>query len=377
MANTVNPPGLPVNQIIQGDCIEVLARLPEKSVDLVFADPPYNLQLRNALRRPNNTLVDAVDDPWDQFANFQEYDGFTRNWLDACRRVLKDSGTIWVIGTYHNIYRVGAILQDLNYWILNDVAWIKSNPMPNFRGVRFTNAQETLIWAQKVRGARYTFNHRMMKSLNGDLQMRSDWYLPTCTGKERIKVNGAKAHTAQKPESLLYRVLIASTKPDDLVLDPFFGMGTTGVVAKKLRRRWLGIERDPGYVRIASQRIQAVIPAETFPEVYQDTAKKQRVPFGLLVESGLLQPGQKLYFDNRSDVTAEILPDGRLRGNPGERGWNGLVGSIHQVAKSILDGPCNGWDRWYYEIDENGERRVIDELRQQLRESMQVEKWLE
>ncbi len=250
--------GLPLDQVLLGDCVEVLSGLPERSIDLIFADPPYNLQLRQELWRPNRTRVDPVDEEWDRFASFAEYDAFTRAWLAACRRVLKDTGTIWVIGTYHNIYRVGAILQDLGYWILNDVVWVKRNPMPNFRGVRFTNAHETLIWAQKARGKRYTFHHQLMKSLNGDLQMRSDWHLPICTGKERLKVNGKKAHATQKPEALLERVILASSNPGDVVLDPFFGTGTTGAVAKRLGRRWIGIERDPRYVELAIRRIEDV-----------------------------------------------------------------------------------------------------------------------
>jgi site-specific DNA-methyltransferase (adenine-specific) len=235
---------LPLNQILRGDCIEVLDSLPANSVDVIFADPPYNLQLRNELYRPNMSKVDAVNDGWDQFENFKEYDVFTRKWLSASQRALKDTGTIWVIGTYHNIYRVGAIMQDLGFWILNDILWIKNNPMPNFRGVRFTNAHETIIWAQKKKGAKYTFNHQSTKALNDDLQMRSDWALPLVTGKQRIKSNGIKAHSTQKPEALLYRILLASSNVGDVILDPFFGSGTTGAVAKKLGRHWIGIERE-------------------------------------------------------------------------------------------------------------------------------------
>ncbi len=239
---------LPLDQVLLGDCVEVLNSLPPESVDLVFADPPYNLQLRQELHRPNLSLVDRVDDAWDQFADFAAYDAFTRAWLAACRRVLKRTGTLWVIGSYHNIYRVGAILQELDYWILNNVAWIKQNPMPNFRGVRFTNAHELLIWAQKQHGAQYTFNHHAMKGLNEGLQMRSDWYLPLCTGRERVRFNGEKAHPTQKPEALLYRVILSSSNPGDVVLDPFFGTGTTGAVARRLNRRWMGVELDPHYV---------------------------------------------------------------------------------------------------------------------------------
>src|SRR5688572_25509758 len=285
---------LPLSQILHGDCIEILESLPENSVDLIFADPPYNLQLRNDLYRPNMTKVDAVTDGWDRFDSFAEYDEFTLKWLSASRRVLNDNGTIWVIGTYHNIYRVGTVMQDLHFWILNDIVFIKSNPMPNFRGVRFTNAHETLIWAQKKKGAKYTFNHQSMKALNDDLQMRSDWYKPIATGKERIKMNGKKAHSTQKPEALLYRIITASSNPGDVILDPFFGSGTTGAVAKKLGRNWIGIERDKKYIKVAQKRIDAV------QEAHQDTIqvekrKQLRIPFGALLENGLLKPGQVLY----------------------------------------------------------------------------------
>src|SRR3972149_5639853 len=268
---------LPLNQIIPGDCIEVLDSLPEKSIDLIFAAPPYNLQLRQALWRPNMTRVDAVDDDWDRFADFQAYDEFSRRWLGACRRVLKDRGTILFTATYHNIYRLGAILQDLGYWLLNDIVWIKTNPMPNFRGVRFTNAHETLIWASKSKGAKYTFNHHAMKALNDDLQRRSDWLLPVCSGAERLKVDGKKAHSTQKPEALLYRLLLASSQPGDLVLDPFFGSGTTGVVAKKLHRNWIGIEMDQNYIAIAQDRIDQQSIAEFDAQVF-DVRDKKRLP---------------------------------------------------------------------------------------------------
>jgi len=354
---------LRTNQIIQGDCVEVLAGFPPGSVDLVFADPPYNLQLSQDLWRPNMTRVAAVSDAWDQFAGFTEYDDFTRSWLSACQRVLKDSGTIWVIGTYHNIYRVGSILQDLGFWILNDVVWIKSNPMPNFRGVRFTNAQETLIWAQKVRGSRYTFNHRAMKALNDDLQMRSDWHLPVCNGRERVKENGIKAHTTQKPEALLYRVLLSSTNPGDVVLDPFFGTGTTGAVARKLGRQWIGIEREPHYVQLAEERIRGVTPGDDRNGVFDSQPASPRIAFGMLLEAGLLNPGQSLYFNDDDDRVATVLPDGHLR-------YGEFIGSIHQVARRIMDAPCNGWDHWYYQDEVSGERQVIDHLRQVVRDSL-------
>lgn len=276
---------LPLDTILLGDNLQLLPALPEKSVDLVFADPPYNLQLQKELWRPNLTLVDAVDDEWDQFANFEEYDKYTEQWLTACRRVLKDTGTIWVIGSYHNIFRVGKIMMDLGYWIINDVLWVKTNPMPNFRGVRFTNAHETLIWAKKSKDQkRYTFNYAAMKNLNEDKQMRSDWHIPLCTGAERIQVNGEKAHTTQKPEALLYRVILSSTNPGDVVLDPFFGTGTTGAVAKKLHRNWIGIERDPTYARVAQERIDAIVPSP-FDDVLLASKSKRtapRIPFSTL-----------------------------------------------------------------------------------------------
>jgi site-specific DNA-methyltransferase (adenine-specific) len=350
---------LPLNTIIKGDCIEILNALPEKSIDLIFADPPYNLQLQQELWRPNMTKVDAVDDDWDKFVNFNEYDTFTIQWLAACRRVLKDTGTIWVIGSYHNIYRVGAILQELGFWILNDVVWLKTNPMPNFRGVRFTNAHETLIWAQKIKGAQYTFNHHSMKSLNDDLQMRSDWILPLCTGQERLRANGAKAHSTQKPEALLYRVLLSSTNPDDIVLDPFFGSGTTGAVARKLGRHFIGIERDEAYIKIAQERIAAVEPAPEGAINLPELRRQPRVPFGTLLEAGLLQPGQRLYFAKDESVIATILANGQIQ-------CGSLIGSIHAIAKSLFDGaPANGWDNWLYE--NNGKRFVIDTLRQIIR----------
>jgi modification methylase len=350
---------LPLNTILPGDCLEILAQLPENSVDLVFADPPYNLQLSQELWRPNRTRVDAVEDSWDKFASFEEYDQFTRAWLSGCKRVLKETGTLWVIGTYHNIFRVGAILQELGFWILNDVVWLKTNPMPNFRGVRFTNAHETLIWAQKSKAAKYTFNHQSMKALNNDLQMRSDWTLPLCTGKERLHVDGAKAHSTQKPEALLYRVLLSSTNPGDVVLDPFFGTGTTGAVAKKLGRHFIGIERDEGYIKIAQERIAAVEPAPESALQIPNPRQQQRIPFGTLLEAGLLQPGQTLYFI-RGEITATVLADSHIR--CGE-----LTGSIHAIAKTLANGaPANGWDCWLFE-DGNGRKVSIDRLREQIR----------
>ena len=246
---------LPIDTILVGDCIERMNALPAGSVDLIFADPPYNLQLGGDLQRPDGSQVDAVDDDWDKFDNFAAYDKFTQEWLAEARRILKPDGTLWVIGSYHNIFRVGATLQDQGFWILNDIIWRKSNPMPNFKGTRFTNAHETLIWAAKSDKARYTFHYRSMKTLNDELQMRSDWVIPICGGKERLKLNGTKAHPTQKPEALLYRILLACTNPGDVVLDPFFGTGTTGAVAKRLQRHWIGCERYSTYCKVAEERI--------------------------------------------------------------------------------------------------------------------------
>jgi modification methylase len=358
---------LPLNQIINGDCIQILNSLPEKSVDLIFADPPYNLQLKNDLYRTNSSKVDAVNDKWDKFSSFAEYDEFTSAWLHASRRVLKDTGTIWVIGSYHNIFRVGSVMQDLGFWILNDIIWLKANPMPNFRGVRFTNAHETIIWAQKKKQAKYTFNNQSMKRLNDDsredgLQMRSDWLhwnIPLATGKEREKFrNGTKAHSTQKPEALLYRVIMAASNPGDVVLDPFFGTGTTGAVARKLGRDWIGIEQDKRYIRLAKRRIEAVRPADE-EALNVEKRKQARVPFGALLENGLLQPGQTLYFAKKG-MRAKILSNGHLR-------CGKITGSIHGVARALMENaPANGWDVWFYK-DEDGTRKVINELRERLR----------
>jgi modification methylase len=366
-------PDLPLDQVLQGDCVERMASLPPRSIDLIFADPPYNLQLQQALWRPNMTKVDAVDDDWDQFESADAYEAFTRRWLTACRRVLKDDGALWVIGSYHNIYRVGAIMQALGFWFLNDVVWVKTNPMPNFRGVRFTNAHETLLWATKAQDASYTFNYHAMKHLNGGKQMRSDWVLPICSGAERLQVDGEKAHSTQKPEALLYRVIVAASYPGDVVLDPFFGSGTTGAVAKRLHRHWIGIEREPRYVALARARVAAVTPAP-FDEATFDVRDRRRlaprVPFRTLLEQGLLRPGQTLHF-RRDEARARIKPDGKLRLA------DGFEGSIHQAGKHLMGGsPCNGWDHWYYE-GTDGERRPIDHLRQVVRRRMAEERGAE
>ncbi|HTI66385.1 MAG TPA: site-specific DNA-methyltransferase [Caulobacteraceae bacterium] len=350
--------------IIQGDCLEALARLPEKSVDLVFADPPYNLQLGGDLLRPDNSKVDAVDDHWDQFASFEAYDAFTRAWLAACRRVLKDDGTLWVIGSYHNIFRVGTAVQDLGFWVLNDVVWRKSNPMPNFKGTRFANAHETMIWAAKSRGQRrYTFNYDALKTANDDLQMRSDWTLPPCTGEERVRgEDGLKAHPTQKPEALLHRVLLASTKPGDLVLDPFFGVGTTGAAAKRLGRRFIGVEREEAYVKAARERIAAVIP--TAPELLAVTGSKKdepRIPFGMVLEAGLLRPGDELWCP-KGKRRAHVRADGSLVAGD-------LSGSIHKLGALVDQAPaCNGWTFWHVKTDRG--LAPIDGLRAKLRAGM-------
>jgi site-specific DNA-methyltransferase (adenine-specific) len=353
---------IPLDSILNGDCIEVLKTLPDESVDLVFADPPYNLQLSQELWRPNQTRVDGVDDEWDKFSNFEAYDEFSRAWLVECRRILKNDGAIWVIGTYHNIFRLGTLMQDLGYWFLNDVVWIKTNPMPNFRGVRFTNAHETLIWACKEKRGKYKFNYHTMKELNDGRQMRSDWEIPLCTGAERIKVDGKKAHSTQKPEALLYRIIVSSTHPGDTVLDPFFGTGTTGAVAKKLHRHWIGVENNEMYVNLARERLDHIVPGEFNIAVFdvRDRRHRQkRIPFRHLVENGLLIPGQPLYFKAESDAKALIKPDGKLL-------VDGFTGSIHQAAKHLSgDEPCNGWEVWYFE-NTDGELEKIDKLRREI-----------
>lgn len=357
-----------LDHIYEGDCREVLAALPERSVDLIFADPPYNLQLRQELRRPNMSVVDAVDDEWDQFADVAAYDRFTREWLAACRRVLKDNGTLWTIGSYHNIYRVGAAMQDLGFWTLNEVVWVKDNPMPNFRGVRLTNAHETLIWAKKSQDQKkYTFNYHALKNLNDGKQMRSDWRLPLCTGPERLRINGEKVHSTQKPEALLYRVLLASSNPGDVVLDPFFGTGTTGAVAKRLGRHFVGVEREPAYIAAARARIDAVPAPTGDPAALGLTPSRRsapRLPFATLLEQGLLRPGQQLYFRGRREAAATVQADSTLRAADGTRG------SIHAVGAHVGGLPaCNGWDHWHYE-DETGQLAPIDALRQRVRAAL-------
>ncbi|SIS68723.1 site-specific DNA-methyltransferase [Phaeovulum vinaykumarii] len=356
---------LPLDTILAGDCIEQMLALPEASVDLIFADPPYNLQLRGDLHRPDNSRVDAVDDHWDQFASFEAYDRFTRDWLAAARRLLKPDGAIWVIGSYHNIFRVGATLQDAGYWILNDVVWRKSNPMPNFRGKRLTNAHETLIWAAKSEKSKYTFNYEALKSLNEGVQMRSDWVLPICSGHEREKdAAGDKAHPTQKPLSLLHRVLVGTTNPGDVVLDPFFGTGTTGAAAKMLGRSYIGIEREAAYREVAERRLSRVRAFDRSAlEVTGSKRAEPRVPFGHLVERGMLRPGEELYsLGNR--YKAKVRADGTLIGND-------VKGSIHQVGAHLEGAPsCNGWTYWHFRRD--GKFVPIDVLRQQIRAEMRT-----
>ncbi|MCO5072701.1 MAG: site-specific DNA-methyltransferase [Rhizobiaceae bacterium] len=354
-----------LDAILKGDCVSALERLPEKSVDIVFADPPYNLQLDGDLHRPDQSKVDAVDDDWDRFDSFASYDAFTRAWLLAVRRVLKPNGTIWVIGSYHNIFRVGALMQDLGFWILNDVVWRKTNPMPNFRGRRFQNAHETMIWASRDRNAKgYTFNYDAMKAANDDVQMRSDWLFPICTGSERLRdANGDKLHPTQKPEALLARVMLASSKPGDVILDPFFGSGTTGAVAKRLGRHFVGVEREQAYIDAATARIESVVPlAASELNIMTGKRAEPRVAFVSLVDSGLIAPGTTLY-DSRRRWAAKVRADGTLASQ-------GTAGSIHRLGAQVqgLDA-CNGWTFWHYE--RNGGLTAIDELRRIARLGME------
>ncbi len=348
---------LPLGQILDGDCVERLRELPDNSIDLVFADPPYNLQLGGDLNRPDGSHVDAVTDHWDQFDSFTVYDDFSKAWLAECRRVLKPDGALWVIGSYHNIYRLGATLQDLGFWILNDIVWRKTNPMPNFRGTRFTNAHETLIWASHGEKAKYHFNYRAMKTLNDELQMRSDWTFPICAGGERLKDDhGHKAHPTQKPEALLYRVLLATTEKGDVVLDPFFGTGTTGAIAKRLGRQWIGCEREEAYRKVAHARIEKELPLdESALTTMQSKRSAPRVAFGTLVEAGFVKPGTQV-FDKARRWTATVRADGSLV-------YEKMTGSIHQVGKDLQGAPsCNGWTFWHFE--DEGLVKPLDAARQ-------------
>ncbi len=344
-----------LNKIIQGDCIEKLKQLPDDSIDLIFADPPYNLQLNGDLHRPNQTKVAGVDDSWDKFDTFKDYDDFTYQWLSEAKRVLKKDGVIWVIGSYHNIFRVGKIMQDIGLWILNDILWIKRNPMPNFKGTRFTNAHETLIWASENEKSKYTFNYKSMKSFNDDKQLRSDWFIPICSGSERIKdENGKKVHSTQKPHELLYRVITSTSKIGDIILDPFSGSGTTASVAKELQRNFIGIEKEEKYIKVIKDRIKKVIPIEEKYLSLKIENKKPRVPFGNLIESGYIKVGEKLYSKDKSTY-ATVLANATIE-------FNSEVGSIHKISATILNKQSNnGWNYWH--IKQNKNLISIDELR--------------
>ncbi len=347
---------LPLGQIIPGDCVAAMRSLPDASVDMVFADPPYNLQLGGDLARPDGSHVDAVTDAWDKFDSFATYDKFTREWLTEARRVLKPNGSLWVIGSYHNIFRVGTILQDLGFWILNDIVWRKANPMPNFKGTRFTNAHETLIWASQGEKSRYTFNYRVMKTLNDELQMRSDWVLPICGGQERLKRGGVKAHPTQKPEALLYRVMLATTNKGDVILDPFFGTGTTGAVAKRLGREWIGCEKEDIYREVAMERIELALPLDESALTTMQVGKSApKVAFGQLVETGWIAPGS-LVSDKKRRITASVRADGSLLSGADS-------GSIHGLGAKLQAAPsCNGWTFWH--IEHEGELKPLDAIRQ-------------
>ena len=352
------------NKIILGDCLKELKKIPNKTFDLVFADPPYNLQIGKKLTRPDSTKVNGVNDKWDQFNSFKHYDEFCKSWLTECKRILKDDGSIWVIGSYHNIFRIGYHLQNLGYWLLNDVIWRKNNPMPNFRGTRFTNAHETLIWASKNKKSKYTFNYQSLKCLNDDLQMRSDWTLPICNGKERLKKNGKKIHSTQKPEALLHRIILATTNKGDTIFDPFLGTGTTAVVSKKLGRNYYGIEKDKNYFISAKERIDKTKKiADNFLDTIENNKSKPRIPFGSLVELGIIKPGTSL-FDPKKRINVKIMADGSIK-------YKNTEGSIHKIAAKIMGAESyNGWTYWHYNF--NGATVLIDSLRQKFISDKQV-----
>lgn len=345
---------LDLNKIHQGDCIELLKKVPDNSVDLIFADPPYNLQLNGELYRPNQTKVDAVTDAWDKFESKEDYDKFTILWMKECHRILKPSGSFWVIGTYHNIFRVGAILQNTGFWMLNDIIWVKTNPMPNFKGTRFNNAHETLIWATKSKSSNYTFHYHSMKVMNDDLQMRSDWLIPICQGDERIKVNGQKAHSTQKPAELLLRIILSTSNPDDIVLDPFSGSGTTAAVAKRLGRRYIAFDREEFYIQVANDRLSKIKPLEKPLLEYRIERRKPKVPFGNLIEKGYVKIGENLFSRDGKNF-AQVQANASLA-------LNGEVGSIHKISATILKQENhNGWSYWY--VKRNNELISINELR--------------
>ncbi len=355
-AKEVVRPDLPIGRILDGDCVEAMRSLPSASVDMIFADPPYNLQLGGDLSRPDGSHVDAVTDHWDQFDSFAAYDAFSRAWLTEARRVLKPNGSLWVIGSYHNIFRLGAMLQDMGFWILNDIVWRKANPMPNFKGTRFTNAHETLIWCSMGEKAKYTFNYRAMKTLNDELQMRSDWVLPICGGQERLKKGGHKVHPTQKPEALLYRVMLATTNKGDVVLDPFFGTGTTGAVARRLGREWIGCERESAYREAALERIELALPLdESALTTMQSARTAPKVAFGTLIETGWIAPGTQL-FDKKRRLAASVRADGSLVADSD-------TGSIHGLGAKLQDAPsCNGWTFWH--LEHEGQVKPLDAIRQ-------------
>ena len=345
---------LDINTIHLGDCVELLKQVPDNSVDLIFADPPYNLQLSGELYRPNQTKVDAVNDAWDKFDSKEDYDKFTELWMKECHRILKNTGSFWVIGTYHNIFRVGTILQNTGFWMLNDVIWVKPNPMPNFKGTRFNNAHETLIWATKSKSSSYTFHYHSLKAMNDDLQMRSDWWIPICQGEERIKVNGQKAHSTQKPAELLLRIILSTSNPNDIVLDPFSGSGTTAAVAKRLGRRYIAFDRENFYVQVAKDRLEKINPIEKQLLEYRIETKKPKVPFGSLIEKGYVKIGEYLYSKD-GKTFAQVNADSTISKDE-------ITGSIHNVSATILKKTSsNGWSYWY--VKRENKLISIDELR--------------
>ena len=352
------------NKILNSDCLKELKKIPDKSFNLVFADPPYNMQIGKKLTRPDSSKVNGVNDKWDQFNNFKHYDDFSKAWLIECKRILKDNGSIWVIGSYHNIFRLGYHLQNLGFWLLNDVIWRKNNPMPNFRGTRFTNAHETLIWASKSKKSKYTFNYQSIKCLNDDLQMRSDWTLPICNGKERLKKNGRKIHSTQKPEALLHRIILATTNKGDAIFDPFLGTGTTAVISKKLGRNYFGVEKNKKYFVAAKERIEKTIKIpDDCLDTIENNKSKPRVPFGSLVELGIIKPGSSL-FDPEKKINAKIMADGSIK-------YKDFEGSIHKIAAKIMGAESfNGWTYWHYDL--NGSSVLIDSLRQKFIAEKQI-----
>ena len=352
------------NKILNSDCLKELKKIPDKSFNLVFADPPYNMQIGKKLTRPDSSKVNGVNDKWDQFNNFKHYDDFSKSWLVECKRILKDNGSIWVIGSYHNIFRLGYHLQNLGFWLLNDVIWRKNNPMPNFRGTRFTNAHETLIWASKSKKSKYTFNYQSIKCLNDDLQMRSDWTLPICNGKERLKKNGRKIHSTQKPEALLHRIILATTNKGDAIFDPFLGTGTTAVVSKKLGRNYFGVEKNKKYFIAAKERIKKTIKIpDDCLDTIENNKSKPRVPFGSLVELGIIKPGTSL-FDPKKKINAKIMADGSIK-------YKDFEGSFHKIAAKIMGAESfNGWTYWHYDL--NGSSVLIDSLRQKFIAEKQI-----